>query len=302
MTTIPIIPAFINPRLKHVIYLIMDCKNGNPNGDPMSDNLPRTDQISGHGIMSSESIKYKVRTAMEELGKELEESNRYNRLIKKDAVINEIIEQGFEDANVVPKKEKQTPTEKSIVMKHLLEKYFDARLFGAVLSTGEKQAGTYSGPMQISMAESYDTVTTEQMSITRCAATNAREGKENKTFGRKAFLYYGLYSTRIFYSPEADKYELVTQKDLELFWESLLTMFEHDRSAARGEMYVRGLWIFSHANKRGHTPSHKLFESIKVTRTSVSEPRQFSDYTVSVDESVLTDFYAKGGILTQLGI
>lgn len=291
-----------NPKLKHVIYLIMDCKNGGANIDPMT-NLPRTDQISGHGIMSSESIKYKVRTAMEELGKELEESNRYNRLIKKDAVINEIIEQGYVDAKVVPKNsEKQTSSEKSTVMRHLLEKYFDARLFGAVLSTGTKQAGTHSGPMQISMAETYDTVTTEEMSITRCCATNAKEGKENKTFGRKGFLYYGLYSTRIFYSPEADKYELVTQKDLELFWESLLTMFEYDRSAARGEMYVRGLWIFTHANKRGHTPSHKLFESIKVTRTSVSEPRQFSDYTVSVDESVLTDFYAKGGILTQLGI
>jgi CRISPR-associated protein Csd2 len=43
-------------------------------------------------------------------------------------------------------------------------------------------------------------------------------------------------------------------------------MFEHDRSAARGEMAKKKLFIFRHESKLGNAPSHELFKRIETLR------------------------------------
>ena len=65
-------------------------------------------------------------------------------------------------------------------------------------------------------------------------------------------------------------------------WQALTNMFEHDRSAARGEMATRGLYVFKHEGKLGNAPAYSLFERIKAQK-QVEVPRSFADYTVSVD-------------------
>jgi len=281
---------------KHDALVLFDCKMGNPNGDPNADNLPRQDMVTNLSYITDVCLKYKIRSAIEELSKDKVNSSRYNRLIKKDAVINQAIEQGYIDADVKPDPKKKTEQE-SLVLEHLIDKYFDLRLFGGVLSTGKNKAGTYDGPMQVTFGQSFDPVRVEQIAITRCAATEEKENKENKTMGRKAFLHYGLYSAKIFFSPHRDKFNLITEEDLELFWTAIQKMFEFDRSAARGDMALRGLFIFTHEHKYGDAPAHKLFESVNVSLEG--EPNNYSDYSVNINEAKLADFYAEGGILTK---
>jgi CRISPR-associated protein Csd2 len=283
---------------KHDALVLFDCKNGNPNGDPNADNMPRQDMMTNLSYITDVATKYKLRMAMEELSKDIEDAHRYNRLIKKDAVINKAIEQGYLDTGIKPDKKKKTQQE-SMVLEHLIDKYFDLRFFGGVLSTGTNKAGTYDGPMQVTFAQSYDPVRVEQIAITRCAVASEKENKENKTMGRKAFLHYGLYSAKIFFSPHRDKFNLITEDDMELFWTATQKMFEFDRSAARGDMALRGLFIFTHAHKYGDVPAHKLYEAIEVNKVSESEPNNYSDYSVNINEAKLADFYAEGGILTK---
>lgn len=289
-----------NPKRKYDAYFLFDCILGNPNGDPNGGNLPRQDMMTNLGYITDVCLKFKLRNAIEELAKEREDAHRYNRLIKKDAVINQVIEQGYIDAGIKPATKKKAEQE-SMVLKHLIDKYFDLRLFGGVLATGKDKpkAGTYDGPIQVTFAQSFDPVRIEEICITRCAVAEEKENKENKTMGRKAFLRYGLYSAKIFFSPHRDKFNLITEDDLELFWTAIQKMFEFDRSAARGDMALRGLFVFSHAHKYGDAPAHKLFDAIEIKKTSDDEPNKYSDYSVNVNESLLTDFYAAGGVLTH---
>jgi len=167
---------------------------------------------------------------------------------------------------------------------YMAQKYYDIRMFGAVLSTG-LNAGQVRGPMQLTFAKSRSPILPMDLTITRQARTTAERMETGTTeIGRKALVPYGLYEAHGFYSPYlADKERNgtgVTEKDLELFWEALGNMFDYDRSAARGEMACRGLYIFTHENMRGNAAAHKLFKLIKI-EPEKEPPRQFEDYEVS---------------------
>jgi CRISPR-associated protein Csd2 len=112
---------------------------------------------------------------------------------------------------------------------------------------------------------------------------------------------YALYAAKGYVSPAFAERTGLTQADLDLLFEALLQMFEHDRSAARGEMVVRGLYDFEHVgtqhennaeqNKRearlGCAHAHKLFEGIHVSLTDEAKekgfPESFADYVVACD-------------------
>jgi CRISPR-associated protein Csd2 len=148
--------------------------------------------------------------------------------------------------------------------------------------------------VQISFARSIDPILPQSVTITRCAATEERENRENKTMGRKETIPYGLYKAHVFYNPHlAASY--VTQRDLDLFWEALVKAWEFDRSSARGFMACRGLYIFTHEGKYGSAPVHQLFDTLKI-QASVPVSRKFSDYQVLLDSSDLPS----GVALTQL--
>jgi len=213
-------------------------------------------------------------------------------------------------ANAVKNKGKVITREtREKAREQLCSKYFDIRMFGAVLSTG-LNAGQVRGPVQLTFGHSIDPIQSLDLSITRVAITRKEDRKRKETeMGRKAIVPYGLYRAHGFYNPFLAEQTGVSQDDLERFWEALVNMFEFDRSAARGEMAVRGLWVFSHENAKGNAPAHRLFDTIQVRlKDGVEAPREFSDYNVvaPVDEinepfDMAVDPYKLAGItLTRL--
>jgi CRISPR-associated protein Csd2 len=171
--------------------------------------------------------------------------------------------------------------------KWMCENFYDVRMFGAVMSTG-LNAGQVRGAMQLTFARSIDPVLPTDLAVTRVAVTDTKDREKLQTIGRKTLIPYGLYRGYGFYSPHLAAQTGVTQKDLELFWEALVKMWESDRSASRGMMAPRGLYVFSHEKKLGNAPAHQLFDRISVKlKHDISVPRQFGDYTVAIDEKNL---------------
>jgi len=178
--------------------------------------------------------------------------------------------------------------------------FYDIRAFGAVMSTGDKQdsdagdsklkktAGQVRGPVQLTFARSVDPVIAQEHSITRMAVTNEKDLEKGRTMGRKFTVPYGLYIAHGFVSSFLAKQTGFDENDLELLWQALAQMFEHDRSAARGEMSTRGLYVFKHDSELGNAPAHGLFARIQGRlKDGVSVPRDFGDYSVIVNDTGL---------------
>lgn len=271
----------LDPTKKHDAILLFDCLDGNPNGDPDAGNQPRIDPQTNQGLVTDACLKRKVRNYVEMVGKDETTPEKYKIFVEEGSVLNEKIRRGYVGVGL-PEKE-GTPEQQLEVGKWMQQNFYDLRMFGGVLSTGLK-AGQVWGPMQISFSRSIDPVFPQSVSITRCAATSEKEGKDNKTMGRKEVLPYGLYKSHVFYNPHlAEKSGCVTERDLELFWQALIKAWEFDRSSARGFMACRGLYVFSHASKYGNAPVHKLFDKLQI-KSNVDVPRSFADYQVVLDD------------------
>lgn len=187
------------------------------------------------------------------------------------------------------KARKPTAEETSIGRDWMCKNYYDIRTFGAVMSLkSAPNCGQVRGPVQLTFARSIEPIVASEHSITRMAvATEAeatKQGGDNRTMGRKFTIPYGLYMAHGFVSAHLAEQTGFSDKDMELFLEAITNMFEHDRSAARGEMITRGLYVFKHESKLGNTQAHSLFERVKIDRTNEGVARAFSDYTVTVNE------------------
>jgi len=266
---------------RYDFVFLFDVQDGNPNGDPDAGNLPRFDAETGMGLVTDVCLKRKVRNYVQFSGQDI--------FIKEKAVLNTLIEESHQQ-NEVKNKIKGEKTEAA--RKWMCTKYYDIRTFGAVMSTGAN-AGQVRGPIQLTFARSVEPVVVLEHSITRMAvATEAEAEKQrgdNRTMGRKFTVPYGLYRAHGFVSANLASLTGFSEEDLNLFWEALLNMFEHDRSAARGLMSTRGLYVFEHSTALGNAPANQLFERINVKRKESSEgpARAFKDYEVLVDESNL---------------
>ena len=199
----------------------------------------------------------------------------------------------FEAALKASKGRKPTAEETESGREWMCKNFFDIRTFGAVLSLkSAPNCGQVRGPVQMTFARSVSPIVASEHSITRMAvATEAeakKQGGDNRTMGRKYTVPYGLYVAHGFISAHLAQQTKFDESDLQLLWESLVSMFEHDRSAARGEMNTRGLYIFKHANPLGNAPAHDLFERIRPKpKEGVAVPRSFSDYDVTVESKNL---------------
>lgn len=267
---------------------LFDVQDGNPNGDPDAGNLPRIDPETGHGIVTDVCLKRKLRNFVQ-ITEKLKD--RYDIFVKEKGILNNLIAEAHQHPEV-KSKEKGEKTEAA--RKIMCHRFFDVRTFGAVMMTGEN-AGQVRGPVQLTFSRSIDPIVPLEHSITRMAVTTPEEAikqeGDNRTMGRKATVPYGLYLCHGFVSPslaEAPKGTGMTEEDLEIVWDGLMAMFEHDRSAARGLMSTRALYIFKHESKLGNAPAHKLFDRIQVRRKDHSKPpRSFADYEVLVDRTDL---------------
>jgi CRISPR-associated protein Csd2 len=161
--------------------------------------------------------------------------------------------------------------------------FYDIRSFGAVMTT-EVNCGQVRGPVQLAFAKSVEPIVSQEVSITRMAVTNEKDLEKERTMGRKHIVPYGLYVAQGFISAPLAEKTGFGEGDLELLWNALINMFEHDRSAARGMMSSQKLFIFKHQDKLGNAPAHKLFDLINIQRKEGSEgpARSFKDFTVTV--------------------
>lgn len=278
---------------RYDFVLVFDVRDGNPNGDPDAGNLPRLDAESGHGLVTDVSLKRKVRNFV---GLVKGETPPFDIYVKEKAVLNQTHEKayiaiGAEEELKGDKKRKGSGDSVDNARKWMCNNFYDVRTFGAVMSTGVN-CGQVRGPVQLTFARSVDPIIAQEHSITRMAvATEAEAEKQqgdNRTMGRKHTVPYGVYVAHGFVSSFLAKQTGFGKDDLELLWQALEQMFEHDRSAARGEMATRGLYVFKHDSELGNAHAHELFDRISIKRkTDADVPRSFSDYEVTVDDATL---------------
>ena len=271
--------------------LFVDVQDGNPNGDPDAGNLPRVDAETGEGLITDVCLKHKVRNYVQvaKAG-----APGYDIFIKEKAILNNLIDESYEDASVKEKdkKGKKNGEQVDAARNFMCAKYYDIRTFGAVMTTG-KNAGQVRGPIQLTFARSIDPIVSMEHSITRLAITTEKEaekqGGDNHTMGRKSTVPYGLYRCHGFISANLAKQTGFSEEDLRLFWEALKNMFDCDRSASRGLMSTQKLIVFRHDSELGNAPANKLFELVSVKKKTEGAARSFSDYEISVDTSKLPE-------------
>jgi CRISPR-associated protein Csd2 len=277
---------------RYDFVLIFDVRDGNPNGDPDAGNLPRLDAESGHGLVTDVSLKRKVRNFV---GLTKGEQPPFEIYVKEKAVLNKTHERAYiavgAEASIKGEDKKRKGGGDTVEQARawMCKNFYDVRTFGAVMSTGVN-CGQVRGPVQLTFSRSVDPIVALEHSITRMAvATEAeaeKQGGDNRTMGRKHTVPYGIYVAHGFVSSFLAKQTGFSEDDLELLLRALEQMFEHDRSAARGEMATRGLYVFKHASELGNAHAHELFDRVQVNRgPGVEVPRSFADYEVSVNEA-----------------
>ncbi len=267
------------------VYLF-DCKDGNPNGDPDAANSPRVDPQDMHGLVSDVCLKRKIRNFVQIAKPGVE---GYDIFIQQSAVLNDRIQKAHDDlGHKLDAKKGTTRDQVSSARAKMCSRYYDVRTFGAVMSTGVN-AGQVRGPVQISFSRSIDPVLPLDISITRMAVAEAKDAESpNQTMGRKNLIPYGLYRCHGFISANLAKDTIFTTEDLELFWQALAMMFDHDRSASRGTMAPQALLVFEHGTPLGNDPAHKLFERIKIAaKPGITAARDFADYNLTIDDANL---------------
>lgn len=274
------------------IYLF-DATDANPNGDPDAGNLPRLDPETSLGLVTDVCLKRKVRNYVE-----ITKNNAapFEIYVKEKAVLNKQHERAYQAIGAADELEKEDKKRKGgerveEARQWMCRNFYDVRAFGAVMSTGVN-CGQVRGPVQLTFGRSIDPIVTLEHSITRMAvATEAeaeKQGGDNRTMGRKNTVPYGLYLAHGFVSPHLAAQTNFSEEDLELLWEALLNMFEHDRSAARGLMATRKLIVFKHDSALGNASAHALFERLTLRKSDETKPaRSFADYQLHLDQENL---------------
>ena len=308
----------INNRYEFMFFI--ECINGNPNGDPDMGNCPRIDPEDMHGYITDVAIKRRIRNYVQmaygdEDGMDIiiQDSTNTNRFI---AEVKE------KNAGIKPDDKSKEGVKKG--REAACKRFFDVRTFGGVLSTGPN-AGQVRGPVQLTFGKSIDIICIQDISITRMGKAqelkdkklektvenykkleNETDDDKQQTIGRKQFISYGLYEVRGFISANLAHYETNSknengtgfdERDLKILFESILNMYEHDRSASKGQMSVISpLIIFQHVgtdtNEQqrqkqaviGCAPAHKLFDLVEIKRKSdIKLARNYKDYDISIN-------------------
>ncbi len=282
----------IQNRYEFVYFF--DVTNGNPNGDPDAGNMPRLDPESSKGLVTDVCLKRKIRNVVE-----LTRDNKpgHDIYVQEKAILNEQNRRAYQALEIEPEDKKlpKDTAQARAVTQWMCKNFFDVRSFGAVMTTGVN-SGQVRGPVQIAFARSLDPIIPIEVTITRMAVTTEKEAAEqqgdNRTMGRKHIVPYALYRAHGFISAPLAAKTGFSDDDLNTLWQSLSIMFDHDRSASRGEMNARRLIAFKHASPLGNMPAHKLFDRVTTHRVSgeVGTPASaYSDYRIDIERDGLRD-------------
>ena len=281
---------------RYEFVVLFDVENGNPNGDPDAGNMPRIDPETGYGLVTDVCLKRKIRNYVETVK---ENEKGYGIYIREDVPLNRSDNLAYEylkvDDKTVKDLKKKDPDADVKIRDFMCQNFYDIRTFGAVMTTFVKASlncGQVRGPVQLGFARSIDPIISQEVTITRVAITTEKDAENKKTeMGRKNIVPYALYRAEGYVSANlARKVTGFSEEDLELLWEAIINMFEHDHSAARGKMAVRELIVFKHSKELGDCPAYRLFDSIDVHRKEdVEYPRKYQDYVVTIHEEMIPD-------------
>lgn len=311
----------MNIQNRYEFLYLFDCENGNPNGDPDAGNSPRIDPEDMHGLVSDVAIKRRVRNFIQEkFGVDIKDAKSNAIYVQHATNLNKYITKAHEESGGKPEGGGNR-TQVTNAREWMCKTFFDVRAFGAVMSTGAN-AGQVRGPVQFSFARSVDPILPLEASITRMAVAekvpgaktmadyekweNEQEEDKLRTMGRKALIPYGLYVVKGFISANLAKGTVFSDDDLKNLWEALYNMYDHDRSASKGMMSCRGLYVFKHVGTDtdpeqkvrqamlGCAPAHTLLDLGKVidickneeamSRDKETTPRIFAHYKVMVNK------------------
>jgi len=272
---------------RHDFVLLFDVKDGNPNGDPDAGNLPRVDPETMQGLVSDVCLKRKVRNWV---ALTQEEEKIY---VEEQGVLYNQQELAYEDLDLDENANDRSSIEKA--RQWMCKNFYDVRTFGAVMSTSKFNCGQVQGPMQMTFARSVDPIVPMDLSITRVAVTKPEDARKETSdsegddsdkiteMGRKSIVPYGLYVGYGFYNPFHAERTNINENDLSIFWDALMKMWDIDRSSSKGMMACRGLYVFSHYDKTGNAPAHKLTDMVEISKKANTEvPRDFNDYKISI--------------------
>jgi len=311
----------MNIQNRYEFLYLFDCENGNPNGDPDAGNSPRIDPEDMHGLVSDVALKRRVRNFIQEkFGADIKDAKSNAIYVQHATNLNKYITKAHEESGGKPEGGGNR-TQVTNAREWMCKTFFDVRAFGAVMSTGAN-AGQVRGPVQFSFARSVDPILPLEASITRMAVAekvpgaktmadyekweNEQEEDKLRTMGRKALIPYGLYVAKGFISANLAKGTGFSDDDLKNLWEALYNMYDHDRSASKGMMSCRGLYVFKHVGTDtdpeqkvrqamlGCAPAHTLLDLGKVIEICKAEeamnmdkettPRRFAHYKVTVSK------------------
>jgi CRISPR-associated protein Csd2 len=282
-------PSPTDVTRRHDFVLLFDVRDGNPNGDPDAGNLPRVDPETMQGLVTDVALKRKVRDYVDVArGTEA----RYKIYVQHETYLVDGRKRVFGE-RARGRKEKDVPF--ADARQWMCDEFYDVRMFGAVMSMKEYNAGQVRGPVQMTFARSLDPIVPLDLSIVGPAQNagevrGAAEGEATThgTMGRKAVVPYGLYRSHGFFNAHFARQTGVTDEDLDLFWTALQNMWDLDRSSSRGELACRGLWVFTHDSSLGNAPAHQLFQRVRASRRpGIDAPRSFADYEVTIEDADL---------------
>ena len=288
---------------RYEFVILFDVENGNPNGDPDAGNMPRIDPESGLGLVTDVCLKRKIRNYIETVK---EDEKGYKIYIREDVPLNRSDKEACQALGVaevddkkqteaLKKLKKNDPDADRKLRDYMCREFYDVRTFGAVMTTFVKASlncGQVRGPVQIGFARSIDPIISQEVTITRVAITTEKDAENKSTeMGRKNIVPYGLYRAEGYISANlARKVTGFSEEDLELLWDAIINMFEHDHSAARGKMAVRELIVFKHSKELGDCPAYKLFDAVEVRKNEGKEyPRCYQDYTVELHKDKIPE-------------
>lgn len=276
---------------RYDFVIIFDVTNGNPNGDPDAGNMPRVDGETGHGIVTDVCLKRKVRNYIEMIK---HEETGFQIYVTEGVIHNEQHRQAYfsirDQSNIKSTEPKLKPKDKeeaSLLARWMCDNFYDVRTFGAVMSSSVN-CGQIRGPVQFTFSRSAEPIFIKDITITRQSVTKEGEEKQ-RTLGKKYIIPYALYRMNGFISAYFAEKSNFTEDDLNLLWEAIVHMFEHDRSASRGEMVVHKLIIFEHDSKLGRAPAHQLFNRIDIKKVQEQDQpaRSYQDYMIEIDRTNL---------------
>lgn len=271
---------------RYEFVMLFDVENGNPNGDPDAGNMPRIDPETSIGIITDVCLKRKIRNFVEYYK---EGTEGYNILIKPDKALNTKFTEAYVNNSLKTNQKGKIADDVKAAQQYICKNYYDVRAFGAVMSTGDDPCGIVRGPVQINFGKSIEPIFPQDITITRHARTTEERKETGDTeMGKKNFIPYALYRAEGYISAMlANKTTGFSEEDLEILWLSIINMFEHDRSAARGKMCLRKLYVFKHESILGNSPAHILFDKIKIEKkNNIISPRKFEDYSIIIDETM----------------